>query len=172
MEIADLTAGRPVWIAPFGRLGTVEQVPGDPRRVAVAMGVMRTSVAVDALFHPAPEDQKAQKTRPRGATAPRNTASGALAPIDHDAMSPPAKVPDNTCDVRGMYREDAMAELARCLDAAASRQALAIWVVHGHGSGILKEAVRDYLATSSYVTHFRPGERAEGGDGVTLAWLE
>jgi DNA mismatch repair protein MutS2 len=44
-------------------------------------------------------------------------------------------------------------------------------VVHGHGTGALKKAVREELDSSPYVASFRRGEAHEGGDGVTLVTL-
>jgi DNA mismatch repair protein MutS2 len=44
-------------------------------------------------------------------------------------------------------------------------------IIHGHGTGALKRAIRDYLASSNYVKEYRRGEREEGGDGVTIALL-
>ena len=44
-------------------------------------------------------------------------------------------------------------------------------IVHGHGTGALKQAIRDYLASSPYIRMFRPGETHEGGDGVTVVEL-
>ena len=45
------------------------------------------------------------------------------------------------------------------------------YLVHGHGSGALREAVRDALRHSSYVAHMSSAEPREGGDGVTVVWL-
>ena len=45
-------------------------------------------------------------------------------------------------------------------------------LIHGHGTGRLKTAIRDYLRESPYVASFRSGERAEGGDGVTIVKLK
>jgi DNA mismatch repair protein MutS2 len=44
-------------------------------------------------------------------------------------------------------------------------------IIHGHGTGALKEAVRAQLGHSSYVSDFRSGEYGEGGDGVSIAIL-
>ena len=44
-------------------------------------------------------------------------------------------------------------------------------VLHGHGSGALKAAVREHLQRSPYVSRARPGESHEGGDGVTVVQL-
>jgi len=41
-----------------------------------------------------------------------------------------------------------------------------------YGTGKLKAALREYLKYSPYVENFRPGNRAEGGDGVTVAKVE
>jgi DNA mismatch repair protein MutS2 len=44
-------------------------------------------------------------------------------------------------------------------------------VIHGHGTGALREAVRNSLGNSLYADDFRPGEYGEGSDGVTVVRL-
>jgi DNA mismatch repair protein MutS2 len=45
-------------------------------------------------------------------------------------------------------------------------------LIHGHGTGALKRAIRAHLPNLSYELRFRPGSRNEGGDGVTVVELE
>lgn len=78
----------------------------------------------------------------------------------------------NTLDLRGKRAEDAEIELINYLDQSVREGKQAVYIIHGHGTGVLKKLVREYLASSSYVRSFRPGEQNEGGDGVTLAVLE
>jgi len=44
-------------------------------------------------------------------------------------------------------------------------------IIHGHGTGALRDAVRKQLCGSPYVVRFAPGSVEEGGDGVTLVEL-
>jgi DNA mismatch repair protein MutS2 len=74
-------------------------------------------------------------------------------------------------DVRGLDATDALAQVERFLDRAfraGDEQAL---IVHGHGTGTLRQAIRDFLGRSLYVRLFRPGEPHEGGNGVTVVAL-
>jgi DNA mismatch repair protein MutS2 len=46
------------------------------------------------------------------------------------------------------------------------------FLIHGHGKGALRDAVRDAVKQSPIVARSRPGEQREGGDGVTVVWLK
>lgn len=74
----------------------------------------------------------------------------------------------NTLDLRGLKVEDALDDLENYLDKASLANLACVTVIHGHGTGALKSAVREFLSTSPYVAKFRPGEDAEGGDGVSV----
>lgn len=76
-----------------------------------------------------------------------------------------------TLDLRGMRYEEAMTELENYLDKACASGLLHVVIIHGHGTGVLKKAVREYLSDSPYIAKFRPGEDVEGGDGVSIADL-
>ena len=71
-------------------------------------------------------------------------------------------------DLRGFTVEDALDELEAYLDKASLVNLTPVQIIHGHGTGALKSAVRDFLSTSPYVAKYRAGENAEGGDGVSI----
>lgn len=74
-------------------------------------------------------------------------------------------------DLRGMRVAEALEAVERRLDSAFLAGLPFIRVIHGKGTGRLREAVREALRGSPYVASARPGERGEGGDGVTVVDL-
>ncbi len=78
---------------------------------------------------------------------------------------------DNTLDLRGARVEEALESLERFLDGCIRKSITGAVIIHGHGTGALKRAVRDQLRQSSYISGWRVGEREEGGDGVSVVYL-
>lgn len=74
---------------------------------------------------------------------------------------------DITIDLHGYTLEDAVLELEKVLYSGKHNTIL---VIHGVGSGILKNGLRDYLRSNSFIKRFYKGEEMNlpGGDGVTL----
>jgi DNA mismatch repair protein MutS2 len=85
--------------------------------------------------------------------------------------SAPIQVKDNTCDLRGLRVDDAVSMATSFLDRALSQGQDVIFLLHGHGTGALREAIRGELQRSPYVTRFGAEEADRGGDGVTVVWL-
>lgn len=105
----------------------------------------------------------------RSGTAPVRPSGGASPGGGSDDVV--LQTQDNTCDLRGLRVDDAWPMLETFLDRAMHDSQRAVVVVHGHGSGAVRDRVRDELKRSRYVERFRPGQQHEGGDGVTLVWL-
>jgi DNA mismatch repair protein MutS2 len=57
------------------------------------------------------------------------------------------------------------------LDSAAVAGAPRLYIIHGHGSGAVRDALRTRLGTHPLVKKWRAGERGEGGDGATIVEL-
>lgn len=71
-------------------------------------------------------------------------------------------------DLRGCRVDEAITELDAFLDKASMVNLTPVEIVHGHGTGQLRAAIRDYLKDSPYVAKYRHGEEGEGGNGVTF----
>jgi DNA mismatch repair protein MutS2 len=71
-------------------------------------------------------------------------------------------------DLRGSTAEEALEELDRQLDASYLSGVPFLRVIHGKGTGKLRDAIRQALKGNPYVRSFEPGLASEGGDGVTV----
>jgi len=71
-------------------------------------------------------------------------------------------------DLHAEHVEEALDRVARFLDEATMSKESEVIIIHGHGTGKLKKAVRDYLSTSPYTPSWRTGYPWEGGDGATV----
>ena len=71
----------------------------------------------------------------------------------------------------GKRADEAEWEVNNYLDAAVAAGLTQVRIVHGSGTGTLRNIVRDMLGYHPLVRSFRPGERGEGGNGVTIAQL-
>ncbi len=77
----------------------------------------------------------------------------------------------NTVDLRGLRVDEAVDRMESLFDKMSRSGINSAVVIHGHGTGALKKAIREHLGRSTLVRDFRPGEQGEGGDGVTIALL-
>jgi DNA mismatch repair protein MutS2 len=118
-----------------------------------------------------------QSSHGRSMQGPAARSEGHLADGEGTAVGASAapelalQTSDNTVDVRGMRVDDAMPMVETFLDRCLNGGQRSAFVVHGHGSGALREAIREELRRSRYVERFRPGGPREGGDGVTIVYL-
>ena len=82
---------------------------------------------------------------------------------------PKGSSPGIELNLRGKLVEDGLEELERYLEKAYSSGLLFVRIVHGKGTGKLREAVRNALKSSPYVASFEEPKDNEGGAGVTVA---
>jgi len=79
-----------------------------------------------------------------------------------------AVLPRMELDIRGERADDALDKLDRYIDQAYVAEMPFVRVVHGKGTGRLREVVREALRANPYVKSFEEGKEKEGGAGVTV----
>lgn len=144
-----------VMIKDLNQQVTVLSLPDKNDALYIQMGMIKTKVKKNklAVYNP----QLAKKVHlPLGALKKDTTFS--LRRMDVS----------NELDLRGERVEEALDKLEAYLDKASLANLSPVYIIHGHGTGALKSAVRDFLSTSPYVAKFRVGEDTEGGDGVSV----
>jgi len=120
-------------------------------RATLEAGAMRVSVEL-ADLEPA---------------AAAGTADVAGSNVEAVRLSRARSVP-LSLDLRGARVEEALSALERYLEDASLAGLARVSVIHGLGTGALRDAVRSDAAAHPLVRSVRPGERGEGGDGVTV----
>lgn len=133
---------------------TVVTLPDKNKRLFVDMGSMKMKVKKDELAVLDENYKEPAKVKIPGTSFNKFE-------LKRYAMS-------QTLDLRGYRVEEALDEVEAYLDKASLANLSPVYIIHGHGTGALKQAVRDFLKTSPYVAKYRPGEDSEGGDGVSV----
>ena len=72
-------------------------------------------------------------------------------------------------DLRGMDSVEAICVLDRYLDEAMRAKLSSVRIIHGKGTGVLRNAVQQSLKRNKFIKKFRLGQYGEGEDGVTIA---
>lgn len=75
-------------------------------------------------------------------------------------------------DVRGMIASEAIHDIESFLDKAVLTGYTLVYIVHGKGTMVLRQKIREYLKTSPYVNEFKDAEQNEGGHGCTVVTLK
>ena len=157
-----------------GRVAAIEK---GGTRATLEAGGMRVSVAVDDL-----ELAVGNATGDAGgglsAGPGRSDGTGRGSPVRPDAgssisslMLARARTVASSLDLRGARVDEALDALGRYLDDASLAGLEQVLIIHGLGTGALRDAVRAQAATHPLVRSFRAGERGEGGDGATIVKL-
>ncbi len=163
-RVTSVRKGVRVWVTRLRAEAEVVEVLGGGN-VKVAAGPLKMTVPVGELRSVSVPDGNPAPPADTGSAALRTPPTRPL-PTD-----PPVQTRDNTCDLRGLRVDDGVAMATSFLDRAIGEGHDVVYLLHGHGTGALRDALRKELATSRYVARTRGGNADEGGEAVTLVWL-
>ena len=156
LKASDLKVGDGVKILSMGLKGTVSSRPDAKGNLFVQCGIIRTQANINDLIPvmendvTGPADLKVSKM-----------GTGKLKMGKSLSVS-------TELNLLGMTTDEALSELDKYLDDAYLAHLPSVRIVHGKGTGALRNAVQQYLRKVRYVDSFRLGGLGEGDTGVTI----
>ena len=164
----SIEAGDTVRIKGLTSVGEVESTDG--KMAVVIFGAMKTKMRVDRLEHAEVSKSQLSKQEERN-----NSIAGSYGMVSKDTRD----VIDNRklnfkqdIDVRGMRGDEAINAITYFIDDAILVGVSRVRILHGTGTGILRQLIRQYLATVPNVSHFRDEHVQFGGAGITVVDLD
>lgn len=149
--------GESVRVAGFPDVGRITEITG--KTATVEVGSLRMKLALDEL-------ERVADPPPVSKPGPRQRAH------HRDLGQEKSRTLGLEVDLRGMNQEEALEVLDKYLDDAVLAGAPFVRIIHGKGTGVLRRAVSQAIKRDARVVRSRLGDPGEGGDGVTVAFLE
>jgi DNA mismatch repair protein MutS2 len=165
---AQLKAGDTVRIKGLTTIGKVESIDG--KMATVIFGDMRTKMRAERLEHAKETHSEQTRNEERNANIAgpyANVSSGTRNVIDNRKTHF-----HQDLDVRGMRGDEAINAVTYFIDDAILVGMSRVRILHGTGSGILRQLIRQYLATVPNVSHFHDEHVQFGGAGITVVDLD
>lgn len=154
--------GSKVWIRSLGALGEVVSVVEKGKqkgKLQVQLGVMKLTVGLQDV------ELRAGGSPPRRGSRPRNAREESTLELRSSA---PLRHPGNSLELIGLRVEPALERLDVFVDQLLRGNERVGFVVHGHGTGALRSAVRGHLSEHSAIRRVEAAGPDEGGDALTV----
>ena len=165
---SQLQKGDTVRIKGLTSVGTIDSIDGS--KAVVIFGGMKTKMRLERLEHAEKPKEHTTKAEERN-----NNIAGSYGVVSKDTRN----VIDNRklnfkqdIDVRGMRGDEAINAITYFIDDAILVGVSRVRILHGTGSGILRQLIRQYLATIPNVSHYRDEHVQFGGSGITVVDLD
>ena len=158
VPLKEVKPGQEVVIAELDQHAVVLSRPDKNGMVEVRAGILKTKLPLTGLCAPDKMDKRTQKQEP-----PRTRTRVEL---NHDRKS------SMELNLLGYTVEEALAEVDRFLDHAMLSNQNTVYIIHGNGTGALRNAIQKHLRTHRGVKSFRLGRYGEGESGVTVVELK
>lgn len=142
---------------------TAEVIKIADGEVTVKFGLMKMAIAVTEIES---LDGKKVDLPPPKATAPPVKSSPVISEVKPNVT---VRTSQNTLDIRGDRVDEAESKLEVAINRA--NNAAVLWIIHGKGTGKLRQGVQAFLSRHPHVERFELASQEEGGAGVTLAYL-
>lgn len=161
--------GEQVRLPKFDQTGEVLTPPNAEGKLTIRFGVMKMTVSLSDIE--SLDGKKPELPQKRSDSAERATIQKTATTSHKKTASeaPTVRTESNTLDIRGYRVAQAESQLE---NAIRSQNSGALWVIHGKGTGKLRQGVQEFLKQHPQVERFEAAPQNEGGSGVTVAYLK
>ncbi|MEN9520792.1 MAG: hypothetical protein RLZZ381_3380 [Cyanobacteriota bacterium] len=153
--------GEKIRIPRLNQTADVLSIDEDTEQLTVRFGIMKMNVEIGEI-----ESLSGQKAD----TKPKETKKKPLSQEQRKKTPVLVRTSNNTLDIRGQRVDNAELEINNAI--AKAIEAGVLWIIHGKGTGRLRQGVHEYLQRHSQVEKFELASQKEGGAGVTLVYLK
>lgn len=164
IKMEGLAVGATVRIKGLSSVGRIEHIDG--KMATVIFGDMRTKMRLDRLEGAKPEEPKNDPMQKYADLGAQQSSRMTRDTIDSHKQNFRQDI-----DVRGMRGDEALNAVMHYIDDAVLMGASKVRILHGTGTGILRQLIRQYLATVPNVSSFRDEHVQFGGAGITVVEL-
>lgn len=144
--------------------GEVVSLHGKTARVRV--GTLTTQVNIKQLQAAKKPVAHEKKNKPKHSKKKKSKSKKRQSELDIAV-----RLPSNTFDMRGMRVDEGLEDLSLFLDQCLMRHHDYAFILHGHGTGALKSAIRQWLPSSAHVSQWARATEDQGGDAFTVVAL-
>lgn len=153
--------GEKIRIPRLNQTAEVLNIDEDTEQLTVRFGIMKMNVGIGEI-----ESLSGQKADPK----PKETKKKPLSQEQRKKTAVLVRTSNNTLDIRGQRVDNAEIEINNAI--AKAIEAGVLWIIHGKGTGRLRQGVHEYLQRHPQVEKFELASQKEGGAGVTLVYLK
>ncbi len=171
-ESEPLKVGEKVRVRSLGTNALAIVTGIEKEEVEILLGSLRMRIPQHDVMRKADEEEETEPQEDYRADKPgKNRTAGTSAQLSQGNRTLFRESPGTEIDLRGKTAEEMIPELETYLDNAVLARLPFVRVIHGKGTGKLRQVTRRHLLDSPYVKYIENGRDAEGGEGVTIAHL-
>ncbi len=163
---APLRAGERVHVTRLGATGVLVTSPDASGSVEVQLGTLRTKVNVGEVTRVT--RREADALSPGAVPERKMTYSRGTTPANRPANAPPVGL---QLDVRGSRADDVVPHVDRYLSDAFMGGMPWVRIIHGKGTGVLRQIIRQHLAGNPMIRQVEAASPSDGGEGATIVHL-
>ena len=159
------TVGEKIKIPRLNQTAEVLDIDEETEQLTVRFGIMKMNVDMTEI-----ESLSGQKADTKPKATAKTTKKKSLYPEQKKKAAVLVRTSRNTMDIRGQRVGDAEIEIDQAI--ARAIESGVLWIIHGKGTGRLRQGVHEYLKRHSQVEKYELASQKEGGAGVTLVYLK